>query len=300
MALGHPDDHEHPCRWIHRGTCPPVVRRLRQPRSGEVHRAVEVSGRRSRTSPSGLFRRARAVATIDPMSGRVTSPVFVGRRAELAGLRRRSRRPPTASPSMTLVDGEAGIGKSRLIAELVARMSRWGRPRRAAGEVGRARALRSSSPAAASRSARAGCRSAPIVEVAPLARRAGPAARSCTTRSGRRRPSSPGSSPSCPTDPSPRPSPFQAGDWLQARIFEGFLGLLGRLGESSTGRPRHRGPPLGRTRRPGTCSRSWRATCGPNDWRSSRRSGPTTSSAATRSWPGWPRWSDCRGSSGSR
>src|SRR4249920_3372567 len=61
------------------------------------------------------------------MSGRVTSPVFVGRRAELAGLEAAIDAAADGQPSLTLVDGEAGIGKSRLIAELVASVRADGR-----------------------------------------------------------------------------------------------------------------------------------------------------------------------------
>ena len=67
----------------------------------------------------GVFRRARA-GYHRPMARRVTSPVFVGRAAELAGLLAAVEAASDGQPSMTLIDGEAGIGKSRLVAELVA------------------------------------------------------------------------------------------------------------------------------------------------------------------------------------
>jgi MoxR-like ATPase len=46
------------------------------------------------------------------------SPVMVGRAAELARLRELAT--ATGDPAVALVSGEAGIGKTRLVAELVA------------------------------------------------------------------------------------------------------------------------------------------------------------------------------------
>ena len=56
------------------------------------------------------------------MPGRVASPVFVGRRQELATLLEAVTAAADGRPSFILVDGEAGIGKSRLIRELVDRV----------------------------------------------------------------------------------------------------------------------------------------------------------------------------------
>ena len=53
--------------------------------------------------------------------GRISSPVFVGRRAELAALDAVLARAGTGAGSAVLVEGEAGIGKSRLMARLEAR-----------------------------------------------------------------------------------------------------------------------------------------------------------------------------------
>ncbi|HSG85759.1 MAG TPA: ATP-binding protein, partial [Candidatus Limnocylindrales bacterium] len=54
------------------------------------------------------------------MGGRVTSPVLVGRRAELEALRAAlTEIAPGAGPIVTIA-GDAGVGKSRLLAELVA------------------------------------------------------------------------------------------------------------------------------------------------------------------------------------
>jgi hypothetical protein len=57
------------------------------------------------------------------------SPVMVGRAAELARLRELAT--ATGDPAVALVSGEAGIGKTRLVAELVAT------PRRAHGRASR-------------------------------------------------------------------------------------------------------------------------------------------------------------------
>jgi DNA-binding CsgD family transcriptional regulator len=52
------------------------------------------------------------------MTARVSSPVFIGRGAELGALRDSLDRAREGSPMTALVGGEAGIGKSRLVAEL--------------------------------------------------------------------------------------------------------------------------------------------------------------------------------------
>jgi hypothetical protein len=65
--------------------------------------------------PDGLGRHtARSVV------GYLTSPRFVGRRAELDALRAALDRTADRVGSLVLVGGEAGIGKSRLIAKLAA------------------------------------------------------------------------------------------------------------------------------------------------------------------------------------
>jgi DNA-binding SARP family transcriptional activator len=51
---------------------------------------------------------------------RAADPLFVGRDAELADLRRRWSDAAAGQPTLTLVVGEAGIGKTRLVAELAA------------------------------------------------------------------------------------------------------------------------------------------------------------------------------------
>jgi predicted ATPase len=55
------------------------------------------------------------------MGGRVASPTFVGRLEELQALEAAWRRAATSEPAVVLVGGEAGVGKTRLVAELEAR-----------------------------------------------------------------------------------------------------------------------------------------------------------------------------------
>ena len=55
------------------------------------------------------------------MGGRVASPTFVGRTEELQALEAARRRAADGEPAVVLVGGEAGIGKTRLIAELTTR-----------------------------------------------------------------------------------------------------------------------------------------------------------------------------------
>jgi len=55
------------------------------------------------------------------MGGRMTSPTFVGRLEELQTLEAARRRAADGEPAVVLVGGEAGVGKTRLVAELSAR-----------------------------------------------------------------------------------------------------------------------------------------------------------------------------------
>jgi ATP/maltotriose-dependent transcriptional regulator MalT len=58
------------------------------------------------------------------MSASVVSPVFVGRREEIALLATLLRRVQQGEPAFALIGGEAGVGKTRLISELAARAGR--------------------------------------------------------------------------------------------------------------------------------------------------------------------------------
>jgi predicted ATPase len=53
------------------------------------------------------------------MGGRVASPTFVGRVEELQVLEAARKRAADAEPAVVLVGGEAGVGKTRLVAELI-------------------------------------------------------------------------------------------------------------------------------------------------------------------------------------
>ena len=55
------------------------------------------------------------------MGGRIASPTLVGRVEELELLEAARRRAADGEPAVVLVGGEAGVGKTRLIAELAAR-----------------------------------------------------------------------------------------------------------------------------------------------------------------------------------
>jgi DNA-binding CsgD family transcriptional regulator/tetratricopeptide (TPR) repeat protein len=55
------------------------------------------------------------------MGGRVASPTFIGRIEELQILEAARRRAVNGEPAVVLVGGEAGVGKTRLVAELAAR-----------------------------------------------------------------------------------------------------------------------------------------------------------------------------------
>ena len=55
------------------------------------------------------------------LTQRVTSPEFVGRERELAGLSTAFERAADGRPAVALVAGESGVGKTRLVAELAAR-----------------------------------------------------------------------------------------------------------------------------------------------------------------------------------
>ncbi|HEU5355239.1 MAG TPA: AAA family ATPase [Actinocrinis sp.] len=59
---------------------------------------------------------------LEDVSSRNVSPIFVGRREELARLRSAFARTAAGEPQTVLIGGEAGIGKSRLVEEFTARL----------------------------------------------------------------------------------------------------------------------------------------------------------------------------------
>jgi DNA-binding CsgD family transcriptional regulator len=83
-----------------------------------------IFGRRPRTAAVSL----RPVARDNPgeMGGRVASPTFVGRVEELQTLEAARVRAANGDPAVVLVGGEAGVGKTRLIAELTSRCANDG------------------------------------------------------------------------------------------------------------------------------------------------------------------------------
>jgi predicted ATPase len=147
------------------------------------------------------------------MGGRVASPTFVGRVEELDVLEAARMRAATSEPAVVLLGGEAGVGKTRLVAELAARCA-----------------------AAATRVLCGGCvpvadgalAYAPIVEVLralvaefgtdPVRRLIGP--------------SWPELARLLPTLGEPQAT-GPPGQDAQARLFELLLGLIGRLGEET-------------------------------------------------------------------
>src|SRR5712692_2042914 len=63
---------------------------------------------------------------IDGMAGRVSSPVLIGRSNELERLHEALRLARDGRSSATLIAGEAGVGKTRLVTELAELASREG------------------------------------------------------------------------------------------------------------------------------------------------------------------------------
>jgi predicted ATPase len=61
------------------------------------------------------------------MPARMTSPTFVGRRMERSRLDAALERAAAGEPSLVLIGGDAGIGKTRLLSEFVAAglVTRW-------------------------------------------------------------------------------------------------------------------------------------------------------------------------------
>ena len=58
------------------------------------------------------------------MLGRISSPLFVGRASELEAFERLVRRADEGAGCALMVSGEAGIGKSRFVAEIETRLGK--------------------------------------------------------------------------------------------------------------------------------------------------------------------------------
>jgi predicted ATPase len=157
----------------------------------------------------------RSVTRDNPgeMGGRMASPTFVGRVEELQALESAGGRAADGEPAVVLVGGEAGVGKTRLVAELAARGAADGTRVLAGGCV----------PVGDG-----ALPYAPIVEAlrALLAELGAAAVRELVG------PSWPELARLLPALGEPdRSSP--PGQAAQARLFELVLGLLGRLGEQA-------------------------------------------------------------------
>jgi DNA-binding CsgD family transcriptional regulator/tetratricopeptide (TPR) repeat protein len=146
------------------------------------------------------------------MGGRVASPTFVGRIEEVQGLEAARERAADGKPAVVLVGGEAGVGKTRLVAELTARCANDGTRVLAGGCV----------PVGDG-----ALPYAPIVEMLRvlIADLGANAVRELVG------PSWPDLAPLLPALGEPETGP--AGPAAHARLFELLLGLLGRLGEQA-------------------------------------------------------------------
>ena len=122
-----PDANPSLCSWS--STHPPVPGHAgcREGwRIARCHRALRpaVERRRQRRTTPG---RLGGEGHTDRVSPRVTSPVLVGRGVELAELRAALDHARAGAGGLVLVDGEAGIGKSRLLEEFAPGPRRRGR-----------------------------------------------------------------------------------------------------------------------------------------------------------------------------
>jgi hypothetical protein len=170
---------------------------------------------------------------IGSMVGRLVSPVIVGRATELETASRALDGALRGAPVHLLVAGEAGVGKSRFVAEL------------AEDATGRGmRILRGECANVGD----GGLAYAPIVEALRELSRSLPR-EELDEVVGASGPDLVRLVPSLAR--SGADLPIQQ-EWLQARLLEALLGVLHRLAERS-----------GRTRRPGRPSRSWSGTCAP-------------------------------------
>jgi DNA-binding CsgD family transcriptional regulator/tetratricopeptide (TPR) repeat protein len=147
------------------------------------------------------------------MGGRVASPTLVGRLEELQVLEAARGRAANGEPAVVLVGGEAGVGKTRLVAELTARCAATGTRVLAGGCVPVGNGALPYAPIIAALRSLLG-----DVGVGTVRELVGP--------------SWPELARLLPALGEPEAGP--AGQAAQARLFELLLGLLGRLGEQAS------------------------------------------------------------------
>jgi DNA-binding CsgD family transcriptional regulator/tetratricopeptide (TPR) repeat protein len=151
------------------------------------------------------------------MARRLSSPVFVGRARELEAIRSAAAEAAAGVPSLVLVGGEAGVGKSRLVAEA-------GAPLRNQGWL----VLEGGSVALGDD----GLPFAPIVEaLRELARLVD--LETIAKAGGRSLSELARLVPELSNTAGVDPDPISQADWRQVRIFDGILRLLGTLAETS-------------------------------------------------------------------
>ncbi len=151
------------------------------------------------------------------MARRLSSPVFVGRSNELATLLSTAEAAAAREPTLVLVGGEAGVGKSRLVAEAAGRLRNDGWLILEGGSV----ALGDDS-----------LPFGPIVEALRDLVRDVDAER-IAEAAGPGLPELARLVPELSAVVGATPHPTGEAEWLQIRIFEGILRLLGRLSETS-------------------------------------------------------------------
>jgi tetratricopeptide (TPR) repeat protein len=149
------------------------------------------------------------------VSGRLSSPILIGRLPEMALLEDALARAEDGSPTFAIVGGEAGIGKSRLVAELAARARERGDLVLEGGciSLGSDEGLPFAPIAAALRGL------VRRLDRAALDGLLDPATRELGRLVPELAPAADGA-----------PIPEAPAEWAQTRLFDGFLTLLERLG----------------------------------------------------------------------
>ena len=153
---------------------------------------------------------------MENMARRLSSPIFVGRSRELQELLSAADSAASGQPALLLVGGEAGVGKSRLVEEAAARLRAddWLVIEGGAVALGED-----------------GLPFGPIVEaLRSLVRQVDP--ERIADAAGPSLPELARLVPEVATVGDVAPATSQT-EWLQTRIFEGALRLLGRLGETT-------------------------------------------------------------------